>query len=136
MLCEKIAFPCHWITSFDDFGFKLEGVLYNICMRVLLWFLCFVTAIYDVLHFNFNSMLSMYQNPITSCVNSLHSHAIESLVSMTLDSILKEYCIIFVGGFSFEFYVFGEEIFIPYIYTMFHITVRTIYSTFPMSKSS
>ena len=78
----------------------------------------------------------MGQNPRNSRVKSLHSHAIESLVSMTLASILEEYCIRFVGGFSFEFYVVGEYIFIPYITTMFHITLRTIYSTIPLSKSS
>ena len=73
-------------------------------------------------------------NPTNSCVKSLHSHAIESLVSMTLASIL-EYCIILVGEFAIEFYYVGEEIFIPFITTMFHITLRTMYSTFPMSKS-
>ena len=95
-----------------------------------------MTAIYAVLIYNFISITSVGQNPRNSCVKSLHSHAIETLVSMTLASILEEYCIRFVGGFSFEFYVVGEEFFIPYITTMFHITLITIYSTFPMSKSS
>ena len=41
LMCEKLAFPCgHWITSFHDFGFNLGGVLYHICGRVFLWFLC------------------------------------------------------------------------------------------------
>ena len=73
-------------------------------------------------------------NPRKSCVKSLHSHAIESLVSMTLASILEEYCIRFVGGFSFEFYAVWEYIFIPYMTTMFHITLRTIYSTLSYVK--
>ena len=71
LMCEKLAFPWHWITAFHDFGFNLGGVLYHICGRVFLWVLCF----------------------------------------------------------------WGSH-FIPYITTMFHIILRTIYSTFPMSKSS
>ena len=92
--------------------------------------------IYDVLICNLISISSVGRNTRKSYVKLVHSHSIKSLVSMTLVSILKEYCIIFLGGFSFEFYVVGVEIFIPYIYTMFHITLRTIYSTFPMSNSS
>ena len=89
-----------------------------------------VTSIYDVLLFNFISITSVGRNPRNSCVKSLHSHAIESLVSMTSASILDKYCMRIVGGCSFEFYAVVEEIFIPYITTMFHITLRTIYSTF------
>ena len=73
-----------------------------------------VTEIYDVLLYNLICIFSMDLNPRNSCVKSLHSHAIGSLVSMTLDSILEEYCIRFVGGFSFDFYAVGEEI-------LFHI---------------
>ena len=36
-------------------------------------------------------------------VKSLHSYAIESLVSMSLASILKESCIRFVWGMLYEF---------------------------------
>ena len=35
-ICEKLAFPCSRIISFNEFGFHLERVLYHICMRVLL----------------------------------------------------------------------------------------------------
>ena len=63
--------------------------------------------IYDVLNFNLISISSVDRNPRNSWVKSLCSHAIESLVSMTLASTLEEYCIRFVGGFSFEFYSFG-----------------------------
>ena len=120
---------------FMDFGFNLEVVLYQICMRDIVlvgWF----WERNRLLNCHLISISSVGQDPRKSCVKSLHSHAIESLVSMTLASILEEYCIIFVGGFSFDFYYFWEEIFIPYITTMFHITIKTIYSTFPMSKSS
>ena len=82
-----------------------------------------MTEIYDVLLCKFISITSVGQNPRNSCVKSLHSHAIESLVSMTLASILEEYCILFVGGFSFELYAVWEDIFIPYITTMFHISL-------------
>ena len=29
--------PCSWITSFHGFGFNLEVVLYQICMRDIIW---------------------------------------------------------------------------------------------------
>ena len=31
LMCVKLGFLCHWITSFHDFGLNLEGVLYHIC---------------------------------------------------------------------------------------------------------
>ena len=65
-----------------------------------------VTTIYDLLLYNFMSLCSVGRNLRNPYVKLLHSRAIESLVSMTLALILEEYCIIFVGGFSFEFYSF------------------------------
>ena len=96
----------------------------------------FLTVIYDFLLFNFMSMCSVGWNPRNPHMKLLHSHAIESLVSVTLASILKENCIKFAGWFTFEFYVVWDEIYILYINTMFHITLRTIYYTSHVSKSS
>ena len=132
-ICETLAFTCHWITSFHDFGFNLEGVLYQFVWGILSEYYDFLRAIYDVLLYNLIYLCSVGWNPY---VKLLHSHAIESLVSMTLASILKEYCIRFVGEFFIEFYAVWEYILILYITSMFHITLRTIYYTFPMSKSS
>ena len=36
-MCERLAFPCSWITSFHEFGFKIERVLYQLCMRNFIW---------------------------------------------------------------------------------------------------
>ena len=40
IMCENLALSCHWICSFHDFGFNVEGVLYHICGRVLILFVC------------------------------------------------------------------------------------------------
>ena len=38
-ICERLAFPCYWMTSFHVFGFHFERVVYHICMRNFLWVL-------------------------------------------------------------------------------------------------
>ena len=85
----------------------LASILKESCIRFV-WgifseFDDVVTAIYYVLLCNFMSLFSMGLNTINPYVKLLHSHAIESLASMTLASILKESCIIFVWGMFAEF---------------------------------
>ena len=40
-MCENLAFSCYLITSFHEFGFKLERVLYQICMMNFIYVLHF-----------------------------------------------------------------------------------------------
>ena len=85
----------------------LTSILKESCIRFV-WGMFYefddvVTTIYDVILYNLKYLLSVNRNPRNPDVKLLHSHDIESLVSMTLDSILKEYCIIFVWGMFYEF---------------------------------
>ena len=81
---EKIAYSCpcntslygFWLQSWSSFIPDLYEILYD--------FEDVVTDIYDLLLCNFMYITYVGQNPRNSCVKSLHSHAIESLVSMTL----------------------------------------------------
>ena len=46
---DTFAFPCHWITSFHEFGFNLEGVFYTICLMDVIWaWWCFYNHIWCV----------------------------------------------------------------------------------------
>ena len=91
LLCEKLAFSCHCITSFHVWSSFMPDLYEGYCMSwMILW-----QKYMNFLLFNFMSLFSVGLNPINPYVKLLHSHAIESLVSMTLASILKESCIIF-----------------------------------------
>ena len=92
--------------------------------------------IYDLLICNFMYICSVSQNIRNSCVKILYSHAIESLVFMTLDSILKEFYIRFVWGIWYEFDVIFKSICMLYMTTVCHVTLWTIYSSFHVSNLS
>ena len=34
-MCERLAFPCSWMTSFHVLGFHFERLVYNICIKVI-----------------------------------------------------------------------------------------------------
>ena len=62
------------------------------------------------------SIFFVSRNPINSCMKSLHSHDIESLLSITLASIVKESCIIFLWGILSEFYDVVKSIYYFLLY--------------------
>ena len=86
----------------------LDSILKESCI-IFVWGIFYelddvVTAIYDLLLFNFMFIFYMDLNQINSSMKRLHSHAIESLGSRTLASVLKESCIRFVWGMFSDFY--------------------------------
>ena len=65
LLCEKLAFSCHCITSFHESGFNLEGFLYQICMRVILRFWCSEDSNFYSIYFHYISCY--YMNHLFYC---------------------------------------------------------------------
>ena len=48
-ICETLAFPCHWITSFHDFGSNLVSYLYEGCSLSLMILLQSYIMCYSVI---------------------------------------------------------------------------------------
>ena len=96
LMCEKLAFSCHWITSFHEFGFNLEGVLYHIYIRVLLWvwWFCGIHILCITLYFSVHILCSskskklMCENLVFSChwITNFHDFG------FNLEGVLYQIC--------------------------------------------
>ena len=88
--------PCSWITSFHGFGFNIEVSLYHICTRTFIWVLWWcgrnIWCMYLIYYFH----ILFNINIINTCMKSLHTHALVSLVFMdfgfNLEVVLYQIC--------------------------------------------
>ena len=108
--CMK-SFHTHALVSlvFMDFGLNLEVVLYQICMRYIIcvWGGFDRHILFITMYFNSHILYGFKYKKLMCEKFAFPCHWITS--AMTLASILKEYCIIFVGFFPLRFILFWNK---------------------------
>ena len=114
-MCERLAFPCSWITSFHGFGFRIEVVLYQICMRnfIWVWWCWWSHILFITLYFHSNILFISKSKKLLceklsfSCHCSLAFMDFGFNVEVVLYQICMRYTLLFLWYFYIHIWLFN-----------------------------